>query len=149
MNTDGAPLIQAIDWAMAENARPCSQYYQKLDTAKVAVMGQSCGGLMALNAAGDRRLTTVVAWNSGLLSPDQKVYDSLHTPLAIIDGGSEDIAYANGARDFDQISSVPVVFANYPYGHMGAYAEDNGGEFGKAGIAWLKWQMLGDQWGAR
>ncbi len=143
--SDATPMVKAIDWAIAENARPCSQYYQKIDTSKVAVMGQSCGGLMAYAAAGDPRVTTVVAMNSGLISVDQKTYDSLHAPMAIIDGGSEDMAYANGARDFENIKSVPIIFANYPYGHYQWFPKDNGGEFGKAGVAWLKWQLLGDE----
>ena len=50
---DGTALIKAIDWAIKENDRPCSKYYQKLDVTKIAVSGQSCGGLMAINAAVD------------------------------------------------------------------------------------------------
>jgi hypothetical protein len=142
--SDGTPLLKAIDWAIAENQRPCSQYFQKLDPSKVAVMGQSCGGLMAYAAAGDPRITTVVAWNSGLMSPDQKIYNSLHAPMAIINGGSTDIAYANGNNDFAQITKIPLMVANYPYGHYQWFPNDNGGEFGKAGVAWLKWWLLGD-----
>ena len=40
-----AQQIEAIDWAIAENSRAGSPYFGKLDPTKVAVMGQSCGGL--------------------------------------------------------------------------------------------------------
>ena len=53
-------MITAIDWAIAENERPGSAYYGRLDPHEVAVMGQSCGGLQATAVAGDPRIKTVV-----------------------------------------------------------------------------------------
>jgi predicted dienelactone hydrolase len=44
--------MDAINWAFAENGRKDSQYHERLDTSKVAVMGHSCGGIQAL-AVGD------------------------------------------------------------------------------------------------
>ena len=43
----GKPLIAYIDWAIAENGKSCSAYYQSLETTKIAANGFSCGGLMA------------------------------------------------------------------------------------------------------
>src|SRR5262249_14391909 len=57
LGPDGAPQISALDWIIAENERPCSQYYHKLDVTKTAAAGQSCGGLMTLGASKDKRLT--------------------------------------------------------------------------------------------
>lgn len=142
---DGSALISAIDWAVAENSRSCSQYYGKLDINKTAVMGYSCGGLMSINVGGDMRLSTVVLMNSGLLNVNQNVYSALHTPVAIFDGGPGDIAYENGARDFQNINNVPIIFANLPTGHQGTYNDDNGGEFARVAIAWLDWWLKGDQ----
>jgi hypothetical protein len=65
--------------------------------------------------------------------------------MAIIDGGAGDIAYANGRADFAAINNIPILFANLPTGHGGTYWEDNGGEFGKAAVAWLRWWLLDDQ----
>lgn len=70
---DPGPQTKAMDWAIAENERACSQYYRKLDTSKIAVMGQSCGGLMSIAAGTDPRVTTVVMWNSGLFERDASV----------------------------------------------------------------------------
>lgn len=143
------PLIKAIDWAIKENERPCSKYYHKLDVTKIAVAGQSCGGLMAINASTDPRVTTAMPMNSGLFARDQKLYAALHAPMAIIDGGPDDIAYANGKADFQAITSIPLLFANLPIqgglAHIGTLRDDNAGEFGRISVAWLRWHLFGDQ----
>jgi hypothetical protein len=40
----GAPLVAYVDWAIAENEKPCSAYYQSLDTTKIASNGFSSAG---------------------------------------------------------------------------------------------------------
>jgi hypothetical protein len=143
-DTTAAPLIKAIDWAFAENERPCSIYYHKLATDHVAVMGQSLGGLMAMQASPDPRVTTTVGWDTGLFDRDPALYAAIHAPVAIIDGGPDDIAYENGKADFEAINDVPILFANDQSGHGGTYWDDNGGEYAAIGVAWLSWQLLGD-----
>ena len=64
-STKDQDLIKALDWAIAENGRKDSPYFGRLDPQKVAVMGQSCGGLQATAVAADARIKTVVIWNSG------------------------------------------------------------------------------------
>ena len=64
----GKPLLAYIDWAIAENDKPCSAYYQSLDTTKIATNGFSCGGLMAEGTAGDPRITTWGLNSSGLFA---------------------------------------------------------------------------------
>jgi len=142
---DGAALLVAIDWAIAENQRQCSQYYQNLDPARIVVMGHSCGGLMAMHVSGDPRISTVILWNSGLFNREQNVYNALHTPIAIVDGGPDDMAYENGLNDYNAINTVPIIFANIPVGHGGTYSQDNGGEYARFGIAWLRWHLSGDE----
>ena len=146
INADGTPLTAAIDWLQREAADSSSRFYQKVDTTRVAAMGMSCGGLMAYNISADPRVATVGIWNSGLLNPDEKIYNGLHSSVIIITGGESDIAYANGKRDFETMPArVPVFYGVYPsIGHGGTYNEDNGGAFGVAGVAWLKWQLLND-----
>jgi hypothetical protein len=147
--TDAKPLLFAIDWAIKENERPCSKYYHKLDVTKVAVSGQSCGGLMAIDAAVDPRITTAFPYDSGLFSRDQTIYDALHAPMAIFDGGNQDIAYANGLADFNAITKIPMLFANPKMcssnAHVCTFFDKNAGEFGRAGVAWMNWHLLGDQ----
>ena len=146
INADGTPLTAAIDWLQRESADPSSRFYQKVDTTRVAAMGMSCGGLMAYNVSADPRIATVGIWNSGLLQPDEKIFAGLHSSVIIITGGESDIAYANGKRDFETLPArIPVFYGVYPsVGHGGTYNEDNGGAFGVAAVAWLKWQLMND-----
>ena len=58
--THPSQMIDAIQWAMAENDRADSKYYKRLNDGKIAVMGQSCGGVQAIEVAADRRISTAV-----------------------------------------------------------------------------------------
>ncbi len=144
--TDGTALIAALDWIAKEGNDKSSRFYQKVETGRVAAMGMSCGGLMSYGASADPRIATVGIWNSGLIQPDEKIFAGLHSPVIIVTGGESDIAYANGKRDFETMpAKIPVFYGVYPaIGHGGTYNEDNGGAFGVAALAWLKWQVLGD-----
>ena len=68
----------------------------------------------------------------------------LHTPVAYILGGPTDIAYPNGTDDFRRIDHVPVVLMNLPVGHGGTLPLHDGGEWARAGAAWLDWQLKND-----
>jgi hypothetical protein len=143
-NGDGMPQNMALDWITAENERPCSQYYHKLDVTKLAVAGQSCGGIMSLMAADDKRIATAIIFNSGLFSPDQTVYSGLHAPMAYFIGGMSDVAYSNAESDVSMINNVPLFYGNLDVGHGATWMDTNAGEFGRVGLGWLKWQLNGD-----
>src|SRR5688500_9762115 len=152
---DDAMLIEAIDWAIEENGNRASRFYDKIDTTKIAVMGQSCGGLQALAVSHDPRVTTTVVMNSGALpagstSPavaqtggNKKSLERLHGPTAYIIGGPSDVAYPNAEDDFARISKVPVFKANLNVGHGGTYRQPGGGWFGEVAVAWLDYQLKG------
>lgn len=144
---DGTDLITGLDWISEQNKTQGSRFYQKLNLNKVAAMGMSCGGLMAYGASSDPRITTVGIWNSGLLRPDEKIYADLHSSIIIITGDDSDVAYPNGKRDFETINpDLPIFYGYAPgVGHGGTYGQDNGGIFGQVGVAWLRWQLLGDE----
>ena len=143
---DGTALVQAIDWIAKEGTDRTSRFYQKVETGRVAAMGMSCGGLMSYGASADPRVATVGIWNSGLIQPDEKIFAGLHSPVIIVTGGESDIAYANGKRDFETMpAKIPVFYGVHPsVGHGGTYSQDNGGAFGVAAVAWLKWQLMND-----
>jgi len=63
--TKASQLLDGVEWATKENNRPESEYYQKLDASKVAVMGQSCGTGQATQVSGDPRVKTTVLMNGG------------------------------------------------------------------------------------
>ncbi|WP_285731917.1 alpha/beta hydrolase [Nocardiopsis sp. ATB16-24] len=145
-STDADMLIEAVDWAIAENSRLLSPYRGRLDTGKIAVMGQSCGGLETYEVADDPRITTTVLWNSGMLNDrDNHQLDRLHAPIAYFTGGPGDIAYANAVDDYGRLpQGLPAFIGHLDVGHFGTFAEPNGGEYGRVGTAWLKWQLKGD-----
>jgi dienelactone hydrolase len=160
--TTASQLIDGLNWAVAENARQDSPYYGQLDTTKVAAMGMSCGGLQAIDAAHDPRVTTLGVWNSGVIGggPDPRqlagadaTKESLQTlrlPAIYISGDASDIAFVNAEDDFKRLNHVPVFRAWLEkMGHSGTYSEPNGGAFGKVAVAWLQWQLRGDANSAR
>jgi dienelactone hydrolase len=149
-------LLEALDWAVAENSRKSSVYFEKLDIDKVAAMGMSCGGLQALEVSPDPRVDTSVICNSGILNgpPPEGLkmptltkddLKKLHAPIIYVIGGAKDIAYPNAMDDFKRIEKVPVVIINFDVGHGGTYAQPHGGAFSDPTIAWLKWQLNGDE----
>jgi len=141
-STDSGMLTDSIDWAVAENSRRTSKYHGRIDTTKVAVMGQSCGGIETYEVADDPRITTTVLWNSGLLDDAQNgLLQRLRAPIAYCIGGPSDIAHANAMDDWRRL---PAFMGNLDVGHFGTFSEPNGGEFGRVGGHWLKWQLKGD-----
>ena len=151
--TQSSQLIDAINWAVAENGRAGGKYHGKLDTKAIAVMGQSCGGVQALEVSTDPRVKTTVVLNSGLFSekspiPGLDVPEShlarLHAPVAYFIGGSKDVAFPNAEHNYPLLK-VPVFKANMEVGHMATYAQPNGGAFGKVAADWLRWRLKGDR----
>lgn len=61
----GAPMTLGIDWIFAENDKPDSKFYQKVDKDKVGAMGHSQGGGATISAAEDPRIKAVIIWNGG------------------------------------------------------------------------------------
>lgn len=146
---DALDLLAKLDWFEAQGKDASSEYYNAVNTACAAAMGQSCGGLQALvmGTCGDERIRTTLALNSGVF-PDTYVLDKamlerLTRPVAYIIGGETDIAYPNAIDDFARIDNVPVSIANLPVGHGGTYNEPLGGQFAVMALYWLEWQLRG------
>lgn len=143
----GKPLLAYVSWAIAENGKSCSAYHDALDTTKIAANGFSCGGLMSEGTAGDSRMVSVGITSSGLTSADQAFYKTVHTPVLIILGGTSDIAYENGERDYDSLSAlgIPIMLFSKNIGHGGDLASARGGDFTKINLAWLNWRLKNDE----
>jgi poly(3-hydroxybutyrate) depolymerase len=143
----GAALLDYITWAAAENRKPCSTYYHSLDTTKIAADGFSCGGLMAENVAGDPRFTAIGITSSGLMGANNNLWDSMHAPFKIMNGGSSDVAYPNGLNDYDAISSrdIPILYFSKTSAGHGGDLNQGRGDFNLVNLAWLNWQLKGDE----
>jgi uncharacterized protein YciI len=154
--TTSSQLIDAINWAVAQNSDKKSPYYNKIEVTKIAVSGMSCGGLQTLEVASDPRVSTVVVCNSGIFNTPgngrsampnltKANLATIHTPTLYLLGGEKDIAYTNGMDDYKRINQVPVFMANMDVGHGGTYSQPHGGEFAKVATAWYQWQLKGDK----
>lgn len=151
--TTAAQLTDAIDWALAENARRGSPYYNRLDPRKIAVMGQSCGGLQAVSAGADRRVGSVVVLNSGTFAPDRKwllgtgdankeSLRRIHAPTAWISGDETDQAFPNSNADYAAFTNAPALRAwHRGTGHSTHYREPHGGLFSPVVVEWLDWTL--------
>ncbi|KAF1808104.1 hypothetical protein P152DRAFT_453167 [Eremomyces bilateralis CBS 781.70] len=126
--------------------------YANVDASKIAAAGQSCGSLEAYDVAPDPRVSAVGIFNSGAFSDSasQQAVAKLHQPVFYFLGGSSDIAFENGERDFKNLpSNIPSWKGNLPVGHMATWADKDGGKFGVAGTNWLMWLLKDDQGAAR
>jgi dienelactone hydrolase len=142
---DAIDLLSKLDWFASAGG----DYAGTVNTDCAIAMGQSCGGLQALvmSTAGDERVRTTVALNTGIF-PDPYVLDKsflerLTVPVVYLIGGDSDIAYPNAIDDFKTIENVPVAIANLPVGHGGTYAEPHGGSFADMALLWIEWQVRG------
>ena len=147
--TNPKQLLQALDWLTDQNANPESEYYHCIDLDKVAVMGQSCGGALALGVIHDPRIGTAIILNSGIADMsmqgvDKRQLANIRCPMLYIVGGDEDMATPNGTMDFKRIENVPVALLNTVVdGHEGSYYETHGGLYAVAVCKWLDWQFKG------
>jgi hypothetical protein len=95
----GGTLLEAINWATAQNANPQSPYYRKIDTSKVAVFGHSCGGLQAMEISADPRVKTTLIVDSGILNSPGAAPGAPAAPRgAAAPGGAAPVAPGGAAR---------------------------------------------------
>ena len=142
-------LLEVLSWLTDQNATAGSEYYHCLDLDHVAAMGQSCGGAQVLGVSHDPRIKTCVMLNSGIgdmemMGTTKDNLKNLHQPMFYMIGGPGDIAYANAQKDYERIGdNIPVVMLNSKDGHSGTYYEKYGGNYAKAVVKWLDWQLKG------
>jgi hypothetical protein len=101
---------------------------------------------MSMGTAGDPRMTAVGQTSSGLTSAVASYYKTIHTPFKILLGGSGDVAYENGMRDYDQMSAagIPVLLLSKNGAGHGGDLSNGKGDFNTVNLAWLNWQLKGD-----
>lgn len=152
---NAADLLAAINWAEAENKREASPLNRKIDAGHIAVMGQSCGGFLAVNLGADPRVDTIGVFNSGVQPPNRNASGSsfpttdalakLHGPVLLINGHERDFMMKTSAENFALINHVPVFYgARHNAGHTATVFHPGGGEFANVATDWLLYQFKGD-----
>jgi len=130
-------LTAALDWIEAENDKPDSVFYQKLN-GKYAMGGHSLGSLSTFDAeAMETRLTTTVHVAGG--SFDMMGSSKVKTPTAYICGDT-DFARPNCESDFETVGDQPTFFTIMT-GSDHILAVTNGVT---AMLGWLRWQLAGE-----
>jgi len=142
--SNSATMKASIDWV---SQKAGTGDYANVDASKIMVAGFSCGGTEAMDNIWDARVDSVGVISSGLLS-NQSAAANWRKPVLFVLGGSSDIAYQNGERDFKNMASgVPTWKGNINVGHGGTLTDANGGRFGKVILNWLLYQFKGQEAG--
>jgi hypothetical protein len=145
-------LEAAVDWAFAENARDGSPLKGKIDTAHVAVMGQSCGGFLSVSLGADPRVGTIGVFNSGVQPPNPnapagrfpttEALEDLHGPVLMINGHEPDFMMAASRSTYDALTGVPAFYgARHNAGHTATVFHPGGGEYANVAANWLRWRF--------
>lgn len=139
-------LRAAIAWAETENTRAGSPLNRKIALDRVAVMGQSCGGFLALELGADPRVDTIGVFNSGAQGKTSDVVAPLHGPVLLINGHERDFLMAASLATFEAIDKLPAFYgARHDAGHTATVDHPGGGEFANVASNWVRWQFKGDK----
>ncbi|KAI9148224.1 putative secreted lipase [Paramyrothecium foliicola] len=141
-----AAMTEAIDWVHANAGKGA---WKHIDSSRIGVWGQSCGGLETyLAGANDPRVGHLGIFNSGLLNETSsaEIAGKLTKPIFYIIGGPGDIAYPNAERDYASLpANTPSWKGNHALGHSaGFYPANTGGIPGVVGRYMLQWLLRGD-----
>jgi chlorophyllase-like protein len=137
-------LKSAIDWAGREQNRAGAPLNGKIETKKIAVMGQSCGGRLSITLGADPRVSTIGVFNSGI--PEIEPLQALHGPVLFINGHERDFMMAASRANYDAIETLPAFYGSrHGAGHTATAYHPGGGEFANVATSWVLWQFKGDR----
>ena len=149
-------LLSALEWAEAEKVRQGSPLNGKIDTSHIAVMGQSCGGMLAVSLGADPRVASIGVFNAGVQPPNPNArapqfpttdaLSRLHGSVLLINGHERDFMMKVSAANFALINHLPVFYgARHNAGHTATVSHPGGGEFANVAVNWLRYHFKGDK----
>ncbi|GAA3958918.1 hypothetical protein GCM10022231_18160 [Gordonia caeni] len=130
-----------IDLMERENADPRSVFFRKVDLGRIAAAGHSQGGSAAINAALDKRVSTVVAMAPGPLNDPALVRDASILYLA---GEHDPIVWPALVRAMYRRSGhLPAGYLEMR-GASHLEAVPSGGSMRAPSTAWLRYWLFDD-----
>lgn len=148
----GQDMIAGIEWLLAENSRSGGEFFDKLDTSKIAAVGYSMGSLATFTIADDPRLVTTVHISGGNTTAGR--VNNLHAIAAFLCGDQPtnamdmligDISRPNCDTDFQQ-ATTPVFYGNFIGGsHLAVMTSPFMERIRVVVTGWLRWQLMNDQ----
>ena len=90
--TESSELMRGLELILKLNRTKGTEYYNMVDTTKIAAAGHSCGGAQVLRNAGDTRLKAYLILNAGMgdmemAGASRASLSKLHAPILYIVGG--------------------------------------------------------------
>lgn len=153
-----ASQVRMLDWAEQANAKG-GIYAGKLDTKRMVVAGNSCGGITAVNASWrDPRPKSIFivsgAANMPNVTEERRKTDAgrIAIPVLYIVGGAEDIARKPVEAEYAALrSSLPAVLVRRSSGDHLKISNDPAVQVEEAaiGLNWFKATLYGDRAAAR
>lgn len=149
-------LRAALDWAEAEAGREDSPLAGRIATDDMAVMGQSCGGFLAVSVGTEARVDTIGLFNSGVQSlsggepgespyPTTEALEELNGPVLLVNGHERDFMMETSLANFRAIDHVPAFYgARHNAGHTATVDHPGGGEFANVASSWVRWVLKDD-----
>ncbi|HEX6963662.1 MAG TPA: hypothetical protein VF175_17480, partial [Lacipirellula sp.] len=105
--------------------------------------GRSAG---AAGGTGGRAAGAGSRAGGGAAFPTTDALAKIHTPTLYLNGGEPDFMMATSKANFDAINHVPIFYGSRANaGHSATYFHPGGGEFANVAVAWLDWQLKGDE----
>jgi hypothetical protein len=152
-------LRAALDWADAEAKRSGSPLAGKIAVAKMAVMGQSCGGFMSIELGADPRVGTIGVFNSGVQPPGgdpapgatitTDALAALHGPVLFINGGEVDFMMEPSKDNYARVTQPAFYGSRDNAGHSATMFHPGGGEFANVAWSWLGYIFKDDREAAK
>lgn len=148
-------LSEALDWAESEAMRDGSPLNGRIATDLMAVMGQSCGGFLAVSLGAQARVDTIGVFNSGVQPPSggnsdgpfptTRALEDLHGPVLLVNGHDRDFMMEASLANFREIDHVPVFYGSrHDAGHTATVDHPGGGEFANVAASWARWILKDD-----
>ncbi|MGW4525834.1 poly(ethylene terephthalate) hydrolase family protein [Amycolatopsis sp. NPDC004378] len=137
----GQEMLDGARTLVAENSRPGSEYFGRIDTAHIGATGHSQGGGGAIAAGADPLVTTTVPIEPGPLGS----VPALHGPVFFL-AGQFDVIVPPGLLVLPRYyaaSQVPAVYGELAGATHFTAAGDAGG-FRGAITAWFRYWLAGD-----